>query len=764
MDTTTTGFNPTLYLEKVTFNLYSRLIGAMARTVLIFVDLISVILILFGGAIGLLIWIMLPFLSFSFYKKYRKNPSYLVQKLREKINHKDITSKDIFENEAGNFVLSHIGLSLEDLKDARTQKFKIDRRADRFKEIIESYIKNTPNLEVLLNSKSLQKRDLIWSSEWWDKKRKKESQDEMLFGKPGIGLELLFGYTPELNKVTKDLSTRQAFTSHLIGRGQVLQRMERVLASGKSVILRGVAGVGKKTVILEFAYKASLGQLGHQMAYQRILDFDVNAILSQSVDLNQKKIRLQNILQEGCDAGNIILVIHDIERLTNANVEGYDFTSIFEGVLSKKELRIIASVSDEEYERFIAPNIRLTKYFEGVIVSPPTKDEAMSILTEEAENWERKRRITILVPALRQIVEGADRYITETPFPEKALEILDEVVMSIDGRKILTVDDVNKLLEIKTGIPFARLNEEEKSKLGDLENIIHESLVNQDTAVKLIAKSLRARETGIKDENRPIGSFLFLGPTGVGKTETARVLAEVYYGNEKNILRFDMAEYNSSDGLDRLIGSVSRNQPGALTTAIKNKPASLLLLDEIEKAPSEIKNLFLTLLEDGFITDAFGKKINCQNLMVIATSNAGAEDIRQLVSNGIRGEDLQTQVIDLVQKKKLFSPEFLNRFDGIVVYEPLTEENLQLIAELMLKSLKEKLSHRNIYLEYKQETIKKLATEGYDPRYGARPMRRIVDLNIGDLIGSGILNGKVKDGDKIILLPGPSKNEYKILS
>ncbi len=257
-----------------------------------------------------------------------------------------------------------------------------------------------------------------------------------------------------------------------------------------------------------------------------------------------------------------------------------------------------------------------------------------------------------------------------------------------------------------------------------------------------------------------MGSFLFLGPTGVGKTETAKVLARVYYGDESSILRFDMADFAGNEGFERLIGSINRNLPGALTTAIKNKPASLLLLDEIEKATTDINNLFLTLLDEGVITDAFGRKINGRHLFVIATTNAGAEYIRQLVSKGIRGEELQKETVEYVLKEGIFSPEFLNRFDGVVVYEPLNHEDLVKIALLIMEDLGRSLAKKDIHLVVRSDTAEKLAREGFDPAFGARPIRRIVDIHIADIIGKAILEDKIKAGDKISIFPTGNKLEF----
>lgn len=760
------GFNPQKILETLMFNLISRGIGATVRLALLFAGMILMIVTFFAGISGLILWLIFPVVGFLVYNKHQSTLDKFTENLLFLVkSSKEPPVSVIFNNEAGMFVLAHAGLEIQDLvSSANNEKIKLENlKAQSYTEVLEYLTKNKVWTDDFFRKRGIKSEDLVLAAQWWDKdKRVKTQMGSKDFGRPGLGLELLFGYTPTLNKYSIDLSSPRSYSHHLIGREEVVSRMERVLTAGNSVVLIGQPGVGKRTVVLEFAHRASAGNLGAALTYRRVLEFDYNSLLSEAKDLNAKKKELSLALKEAAYAGNIILMFRDIHRLTNPEVEGYDFTDIFEENIEDKDLKIIAVTTPTEFERFIVPNMRLRKFLADVKVTPPTKEQAMEILVAAAQDWEQKNKITILIPALRKILEESDRYITETPFPEKALELLDAVVMYVEQQKknIITSQDADFVLAEKTGVSFARLTETEKTKLTNLEGIIHKRLIDQETAVNLIAKSLRSKTVGVAKEKRPIGSFLFLGPTGVGKTETAKVLARVYYGSEENILRFDMAEYAGSEGLERLVGSAQKNLPGALTTAIKNKPASLLLLDEFEKASPEIYNLFLALLDEGEMTDAFGKKIMGRHLFVIATSNAAAEYIRQLVNQGVSGDELQKKVVEHVLEKGLFTPEFLNRFDGVVVYEPLRSEDLVKIAAILLKELGRNLKQKGIILEVTDETAVKLAQDGYEPAFGARPMKRIINLVLGDMLGKAILAGELKEGDKIRMLPGQGKEEY----
>ncbi len=743
--------------EVLSFNFVSRFIGALVRIVLMLTALCLYAAGVVGGLLGFVFWLAIPFLSIPIYNKYKRQPAHIVWHIMQSLHntHKN-PIETLFNNDAGRYVLAHLNLTLEEMiSNSDISNLVLEEvTANDYRELITYFLEHGAWSHDFLFSKGIDAKDIAIVAGQWDKKRTVETKlTPEEFGRPAIALELTFGYTPTFKEYAKDLTKSVPYSHHLIGRKEIVERIERSLSSGMSVFLTGDPGVGKKTVVLEFARRAMTGQLGHDLSYAHVFEFDYTALLAKGTDLNQKKVELTQVLAEAAASGNTILMIKDLYRLITPEIEGIDFTDVLENLLEKRNLHIIAIASNIEYERFIVPNPRIKKFFDRIEAVPPSQEEAMQILLIAADRWEVLTGMTIYFQSLKQMISKSDEFVTEVPFPEKVLEILDSTVTYAQkkGKMVVELDDVNAVLSEKTGISFARLDQTEMSKLGNLEELIHQRLVNQDISVRLIAKTLRSKTLGVIKEKRPIGSFLFLGPTGVGKTETAKVLAQVYFGSATEIIRFDMAEYIGSEGMERLVGSVSKNLPGNLTTAIKNKPASLLLLDEMEKASPEIYNLFLTMLDEGFITDAFGKQINCKNVFIIATSNAGAEHIRELVNNNIRGEELQQAVVNYVLEGGLFSPEFLNRFDGVVVYEPLTHEDLVEVAKHMLDDLKLNLATRNIHLTVDETAAQKLATDGFDPAFGARPMRRIVNLELGDLLGKGILNGEIREGDHIEL-------------
>lgn len=753
------GFDLAEYFERLSFNLVSRFIGFWVRLFLIIIGFSAYLFVFIFGAIGLVVWIFLPPLSYRIYNVETLNPKIFAQNLVSVLRKtRDHFALDLFDNKAGNFFLKHLNLSLNEIAAGATkQGFDINKfEAENYSDLIKKFLEENFWTEEFLRSKNLEKIDLLWGAYWWDYKLYNYVNSELNsgLGKAGIGLELVYGYTPTLNKYSEDMADAASqFSHHLIGRQKTVSKIERVLSSGNNVLLIGEAGVGKKTVVYEFAKKAANGALGKKLSYFRVLEFSYNDVLSQTTDSNQKKNLIAKALLEAEAAGNVILVLRDLERLTRFDLEGIDMTDVLEKILEKRNLKTIVISDPKTYEKFLSNNSRLMKYFERVDVNEPSESDAMQIIIEASDNWEQKKDITVLVNSLRTVISSSEKYISNTPFPEKALEILDAAIFEDEqnGDGVISIEDINNIISEKARIPIKTLNNEEKKDLANIEDIIHKSLINQSAAVAQIGQILRSKITGVVSTNRPIGSFLFLGPSGVGKTETAKVLSQVYFGSQEKIIKFNMADYSSLEGVERLLGSASKNSLGLLTSQIKNNPASLLLLDEIEKAPSEVFNIFLSLLDEGEIYDSNGDKVSCSNLFVIATSNAGAEFIRQEVNNGTKGIDLQKKVLENILQNGYFSPEFVNRFDGVVVYEPLSFDHLRDIAKLQLNNVSKNLYAKNMYIDFDESVYDEVLKNGYQPEFGARPMRRYIELSIGDFLAKAILNNELVNGSHAIL-------------
>lgn len=498
-----------------------------------------------------------------------------------------------------------------------------------------------------------------------------------------------------------------------------------------------------------------------------------------------------------------------------------DASNILKPALARGELQCIGATTLDEYRKHIEKDPALERRFQPIMVDEPSPEEALEILKGLRDRYEAHHRVKITDEALEAAVKLSDRYISDRFLPDKAIDLIDEASSRVrlrthtappnlkeleqklekvrsekdaavqsqefelaaslrdEEQKIkeelerlketwqktqqlddvrVTAEDIAHIVSSWTGIPVQQLQQDESERLLNLEKILHERVIGQDEAVEAVAKAIRRARAGLKDPKRPIGSFIFLGPTGVGKTELARALAEALFGDEDALIRIDMSEYMERHSTSRLVGSppgyVGYEEGGQLTEKVRRKPYSVVLLDEIEKAHPEVFNILLQVLDDGRLTDGKGRTVDFRNTVIIMTSNVGAEELRKGGALGFKREEdkylgMKDKVMD--ELKRTFRPEFLNRIDEIIVFHPLDETHIERIVDKMVDNLKRRLKEQEIEFELTDEAKKFLAKVGFDPQYGARPLQRAIVRNVEDLLSSALIAGEIKKGDRVLL-------------
>ncbi len=608
----------------------------------------------------------------------------------------------------------------------------------------------------------IKSEDLIrvfsWERNKWLKSSKayKFWDPEKVVRVKGIGKNWSAGYTPNLDKIGFDLTERIAVSKpeNIYGHRRYINQIERFLVDGThNALLVGSPGVGKHAIINNLALHMNEGNVLQPLQYQRLVQINTSSILSGNVEAQSSLDKIQLLFSEALWSGNIILVINDVDALFDPKNEVGRINAT-EALIPflKSRLRIIGLTTQTGFQSTINKNPELLRWFAKIEVVEPEFDETLRILEDHVEKIEYQSGLVFSYQSLKEIVELSTKLIQNLPNPEKSLEILESTAIFVNtqsSNKLVLAEHVQQVITERTQIPVNQVRGQEKDLLMNMESILHQWIVGQDEAVKQIANALRRARSGIKSEKRPIGSFLFLGPTGVGKTETTKALASVYFGSEKKIIRMDMSEFQEVHALNRIIGDADRNEGGMLTEAVMDNPFSIILLDEIEKAHPKILDLFLQVLDEGRLTDALSRTVDFTNCMIIATSNAGSELIRESVKDS--KVIAREKVIDYVQKNGIFKPEFLNRFDGVIIFKPLLPDELLIVSELLIKDLNRRLKEKDVSVKSTPELIKVIVDKGYSPEFGARSLRRFVSENVENYIASGLISGEIKRGDVIEL-------------
>ncbi|MFZ5391510.1 MAG: AAA family ATPase [Patescibacteria group bacterium] len=568
--------------------------------------------------------------------------------------------------------------------------------------------------------------------------------------------------TPLLNYLGRDLTylASKGYLAPCVGRDKEIEEVYRLMAGGsRSVVLVGDAGVGKTSLLEGLAQSMAADQVPSILRDKRLVTLSLPQLLGNT-SLGQANQRLWQALMEAVHAGNVVLVVENIGQLlgsTNQEGEAVSLADMMANVITKYGLLVVATINRSDWNNNFEDS-SLGEVLQKVEVNEQDDDEAIQVLESYVPRLEAEHRIYFSYGALQAVVQLTRRYMPDRRLPEKAMSLCDELAVFIKNQRgkksIIKSEDVAVLLAGKVHIPLTQVTEQESKKLINLEEIFHRRIIGQQEAVNLVAEALRRARVNLRDDKKPVASFLFLGPTGVGKTELAKVVTEEYFGSEKEMIRLDMSEYQASDSVHLLLGAPQgKKGAGYLTESVRRNPYSLLLLDELEKAHPDVLNIFLQVLDDGRVTDASGRTVDFSSTIIIATSNAGTEFIQDGLSQGRAVEEIRQQLVR-EKLKDYFKPEFLNRFDAIVVFKPLSLEEIEKVTALLLNKLAKQLEAKNIRLQATPEAVKELAQKGFDPLYGARPLKRAIQDNVDNALAKYLLTGKLRRRDLVILEPG----------
>ncbi|HUY85172.1 MAG TPA: AAA family ATPase [Candidatus Dormibacteraeota bacterium] len=609
----------------------------------------------------------------------------------------------------------------------------------------------SPGMKQTLTQLKIQAGDVEALANWLGRNVVETPGTEHHYG--GIGRDWAFGYTPLLDRFGHNLSL--GIAEHGAHFGWVANS-DGVLAieaafdnHASAVALIGPDGIGKSTSVQALAERLIEGETGPTLAYHQVIALnatDITANAKQARDLEQIMLSLAN---EAAHAGHVILFFDDAQMFFNEGPGAFDASQILLSIIQAKSVPIILAMSPDDHQRLKAKNHSLAGLLTPVMLQELPEGGVMRVLEDTAAGLENRHHVLIAYEALREAYRLSGRYEQDEAYPGKAIKLLEQAITHSDN-SLVNAASVQQAIEQTRGVKAGNAAPVEADALLHLEDNIHRRMINQAHAVKVVANALRRARAGVANPRRPIGSFLFLGPTGVGKTELAKSIAATYFGAESNMVRLDMSEYQQAEDVSRLL-SDGQQESKSLIMSVREQPFSVVLLDEIEKAHPNILNLLLQLLDEGQLTDTGGKTVSFKDCIIISTSNAGANTIRERVGKGESLESFQAEFTDELINSGQFKPELLNRFDEMVLFRPLQPDELVQVVQLMVAEVNETLANQNIALELTPAAIQKIVEQGNDPRLGARPMRRVLQRAVEDTVAQKILKGEAKPGDKLTL-------------
>lgn len=582
----------------------------------------------------------------------------------------------------------------------------------------------------------------------------------------GIGRDLSFGWAPILGRVglniTENIERGGLLARDVDGHDEAINQLIHLMSQPgrRNAVLVGEVGVGKTTIVNNFAEKLleDRTHVPKELRFRQIVSLDAANLIASAPGRGQLEELLIHVVNEVIAAKNIILFLDEAQLFLKDGTGSVDLSNILLPIIEGGATPIILAVTDQEWLRLSQANPGLAQLMNRVAVKPLPREDVIKVMEDQVLLLEGRNDVIYMQQGLNEAYRLADRFIHEQAFPGKAMKLLEAAAGFAEEKYFITAKAVQQAVEKSFDVKVQTADTtEEKDTLLNLEQKIHERMINQIRAVKLVSDALRRARAGVRNENKPIGTFLFLGPTGVGKTELSKALAAVYFGGEKRMVRVDLNEYSQASDTTRILAA-GASDPYSLCAQVSKQPFSVVLLDEIEKAHPNVLNLLLQMLDEGVLRDTANKPISFKDAIIIATSNAGADKIREHISKGEQLEQFESNFIDELISDNIFRPEFLNRFDETVLFRPLTEEELLQVVDLLLNTINKTLAGRKVSVALTPAAKQMLAKAGYDPRLGARPLRRVMQRAVENVVAQKLLGGQATPG-QVIQLDAPELQE-----
>ena len=617
--------------------------------------------------------------------------------------------------------------------------------------IVASLLQTSPQFMQSMQQHKAQAGDIQAMAAWLARGIKDMHRAKQNFG--GVGRDWAFGYTPLLNRFGRNIS--QAVVQYganfgaLMGSDGVRNIEAAFNNHARAIILLGEDGIGKTTSVNALAERLIEGNTVPSLAYHQVVSLNATDITSRARGPGELEQIMISLVNEASHAGNMILFFDDAQLFFSEGPGSFNATQILLSIVQAQAVPMIFATTPSDFQRLRNTNQSLANLLTPVTLQEMPQTTVMQVLEDSAVGLEARNKVLIAYEALHEAYALSGRYDQDLAYPGKALKLLEQSVAHAN-QSIVTAASVQQAVEQSYGVKVSTAAPQEADALLHLEDAIHQRMINQTYAVSAVSSALRRARAGVTNPRRPIGSFLFLGPTGVGKTELAKAIAATYFGDESTLIRLDMSEYQQPEDVQRLL-STGQEEATSLLMNIRKQPSAVVLLDEIEKAHPNLLNLLLQLLDEGQLTDSAGKTASFKDAVIIATSNAGAQTIRQRIEQGESLEAFANILTDELINGGQFKPELINRFDDIILFRPLNPEELGQVVLLMLNQVNETLANQNISVQLTAAAIQKIVANGNDPRLGARPMRRALQKAVEDTVAEKILKGEIQPGQQATL-------------